>query len=240
MLLRVGERRGPDIHDRSDLNIRSGPQMREYEAIARRIAADSPGHVLDWGCGRGQMTWLLREQGLRVTAYDYRPSLDRPIRKTLEFEGVEADLSPDPVRVPYAADSFDAVLSCGVLEHVLDPDESLEELRRVLRPGGLFYVYKLPNKFSYLEWIARRIGIYHHGQNPLDQLYTDATASELLHRHGFRVIQRRRANLLPLTIVSKESQRLTAAIWGLNRVLSRVPVLNKLSTNLELVAQAPK
>jgi ubiquinone/menaquinone biosynthesis C-methylase UbiE len=213
--------------------------MREYQAIAQRIAADRPGHVLDWGCGRGQMTWLLRQQGIRVTAYDYRPSLDWPQRKPLEFEGVEADLSADPVRVPYADDSFDAVLSCGVLEHVLDPDRSLEELRRVLRPGGLLYVYKLPNRFSYLEWIARRIGIYHHGQNPLDRLYTEATAAELLRKHRFTLIQLRRANLLPLTIVSKESRSLTAAIWGLNRVLSRVPALNKLSTNLELVAQAP-
>ena len=53
---------------------------------------------------------------------------------------------------------FDAVLSCGVLEHVEDPDASLDEIRRVLQPGGTFYVYKLPNRASYLEAIARRLG----------------------------------------------------------------------------------
>ena len=44
--------RGDDI----DVNLRSGPQMREYEAIADRIAADRAGPILDWGCGWGQVS----------------------------------------------------------------------------------------------------------------------------------------------------------------------------------------
>ena len=69
----------------------------------------------------------------------------------------------DPWRLPFDDGAFDAVLSCGVLEHVEDPDASLEEIRRVLVPGGTFYVYKLPNRTSYLEAIARRAGLYYHG-----------------------------------------------------------------------------
>ena len=59
-------------------NVRSGPQGREYDAIADRVAADRPEHVLDWGAGHGQVTARLLGHGIRVTAYDYEP--DAPAR----------------------------------------------------------------------------------------------------------------------------------------------------------------
>ena len=58
-----------------------------------------------------------------------------------------------------------------MLEHVEDPDASLEEIRRVLVAGGTFYVYKLPNRTSYLEAIARRAGLYYHGELEHDRVY---------------------------------------------------------------------
>src|ERR1700685_2145721 len=56
----------------SDINIRSGPQMREYEKIADRVAAERLGPVLDWGCGWGQITDLLRKRDVDVVSYEYR------------------------------------------------------------------------------------------------------------------------------------------------------------------------
>ena len=41
-------------------------------------------------------------------------------------------LSPETWKLPYEDASFAAVLSCGVLEHVADPDASLEEVKRIL------------------------------------------------------------------------------------------------------------
>jgi 2-polyprenyl-3-methyl-5-hydroxy-6-metoxy-1,4-benzoquinol methylase len=51
-----------------DVNLRSGPQMREYVAIADRVAGERPGRVLDWGCGHGQISHLLRQRGVDVVA----------------------------------------------------------------------------------------------------------------------------------------------------------------------------
>jgi ubiquinone/menaquinone biosynthesis C-methylase UbiE len=45
----------------------------------------------------------------------------------------------DAHRIPLAQDSVDAVLIQAVLEHVLDPDEVISEVHRVLKPGGLVY-----------------------------------------------------------------------------------------------------
>jgi ubiquinone/menaquinone biosynthesis C-methylase UbiE len=227
-----------------DVNLRSAPQMVEYERIADRLAADRPGRVLDWGCGAGQVTALLRSRGLDVTAYDYRDDVDGPVVRPLpHFPEVQAHLSSEPVALPFAAGSFDAVLSCGVLEHVQDPDGSLDELKRVLAPGGTLYVYKLPNRWSYLEAVAKlasRLGapIYFHGKAPHDRVYDEAGARALLERHGYRVRELGVANMLPLTLPGPLARRLTGVIWRLNDALVRVPGLRALATNVELVADA--
>ncbi len=228
-----------------DVNIRSAPQMREYEQIAGRLAADAPGRVLDWGCGAGQMTALLRGRGLDVTAYDWRPGIDGTIVRPLEhFPEVQAHISSEPVALPFEDSRFDAVLSCGVLEHVHDPDGSLEELKRVLVPGGTIYVYKLPNRQSYLEATARvaaRFGapLYYHGKHEHDRLYDERDARVLLERHGYRVRELGLANMLPLTLPGPVARRLTSVLWWLNNALERVPGLRRLATNVELVATAP-
>jgi cyclopropane fatty-acyl-phospholipid synthase-like methyltransferase len=222
-----------------DINLRSGPQMREYEAIADRVAASAPGRVLDWGCGWGQVSHLLLERGVDVTSLEYRPEATEGQRVALErFPDVEALLTGEPVRLPFADDSFETALSVGVLEHVGDPDGSLDELRRVLVPGGRLYVYKLPNRHSYLERLARRMGLYYHGALPDDQLYTTDSARGLLERHGFAVESVRRANMLPLTLSHPVVHALTPLLWAANRVLARVPGLNRFATNVEAVAVA--
>ena len=227
---RLRERRGIEV------NLRSEPQMLEYKAIAARIAADRPRRVLDWGCGWGQVAKLLQDHGLDVTALDYRPHQDAAIEPLPRFPEIEAHFTPDPVGLPFEPGSFDAALSLGVLEHVADPNGSLEEIKRVLEPGGTFYVYKLPNRYSYLERLAKLMGLYYHGANPDDAVYTKRSAVALLREHGFEIQEFRRANMLPLTLEGTAATRAATAIWTANRALARVPALNLLSTNLELVA----
>ena len=214
--------------------------MKEYEAIVRRIVRDSPRSILDWGCGWGQITVLLRRAGLEATAFDYAPELDEPtVRPLPRYPEIEAHFGPDPVELPFADESFDAVLSCGVLEHVARPHGSLDEIRRVLRPRGTFYVYKLPNRASYLEWIAKRLGLYYHGANEDDAVYSLRSAEDLIRSHGFEVTESRYANMLPLTVTSGLANRAAPVVWASNRGLARLPGLNRVATNVELVARAP-
>jgi ubiquinone/menaquinone biosynthesis C-methylase UbiE len=227
------ERRGLDVH------LRSEPQMLQYRAIVDRIARDDPGRTLDWGCGFGQVSHLLREAGVDVVPFDYRPDSTEPGLEPLErYPGLTAHVSPDPVALPFPDDNFASALSCGVLEHVSDPDGSLDELRRVLRPGGTLYVYNLPNRWSYVERLARMLGLYYHGALPHDRVYTLRSATELLERHGFDVRHARRARMLPLAVSGRLATRAARPIWLASSVLERVPGLNLVATTLELVASA--
>ena len=206
--------------------------MLQYRALARDLARRRPGRMLDWGAGWGQVTALLHEEGVEAVAFDYQADVEGPTTRPLErYPGIEVHVSPDPVRLPFEDGSFDTVLSCGVLEHVENPDASLDEIRRVLRSGGTFYVTNLPNRYSYTERVARMLGLYYHGRLPNDRVYTTRTARELLQRHGFHVEELRRVHMLPLTLGGP-----ARLIWNASRALERIPGLNLAATSLELVA----
>lgn len=80
---------------------------------------------------------------LRLLHIAPAPPLERWLRTlhhvryvTADLERVGVDVRLDLTRLPWAAQSFDAVLCNHVLEHVPDDRAALRELRRVLRPGG--------------------------------------------------------------------------------------------------------
>jgi SAM-dependent methyltransferase len=221
-----------------DVNLRSGPQMREYTHIADRIAAEHVSPVLDWGCGFGQVAHLLLQRGVQVEPFDYREGEQLRAVQLDTFPNLRARVSGDPVALPFPHDHFEAVLSCGVLEHVQYPEASLRELHRVLRPGGRLFIYKLPNRFSYLELVARMLGLYYHGSLPHDRVYDQRRALDLLIGCGFRVDNFRRTNMLPLTLTGDLASRHAERIWRVNRWMGRVPVARLAATNLEVDATA--
>ncbi len=233
-------RSAPSASPNAELNVHAGLQMREYATIADRIAADKPSSVLDWGCGHGQMSSLLRSRGLATTSYDFRPDGDGELHTLEKYPEIQAHWGADQVRLPYDTGAFDAVLSCGVLEHVEYPAASLDELRRVLKLGGTLYVYKLPSRASWTEWVARRLGgrIFYHGMATHDRLYHLQEARALVERSAFRVAEARYTNVLPFLLPLRFSERAIERLWALNRWLSRLPGLRRLANNVELVARA--
>lgn len=219
-----------------DVNLHARPQGLEYDAIAARIARDRPSRVLDWGAGLGQVSRRLVDLGLDTTSYVYEDGAAPRTEPFGRYPGLEAVVGGDPVALPFADASFDAVLSCGVLEHVSDPHGSLDELFRVLQPGGRLYVYKLPNRRSYLEAIAKRLGWYYHGKLPDDRVYDLDGARELVAGHGFAIEQARLANMLPLTIRHAAVERFADGWWRANGALAAVPGVRLVATNVDVIA----
>ena len=128
--------------------------LRKAEVV-KNLKPDG-GRLLDWGCGYGQMSYLLRNRGFEVVPYTIEAEEPSPSNSFLREQDLDVVYGEDPVRLPFEDESFDLVLSCGVLEHVEDENGSIAEIRRTLRPGGMFVVMMLPNEWSYAEFMARK------------------------------------------------------------------------------------
>src|SRR4051794_13022231 len=96
--------------------------------------------VLDLGCGYGGRTVWYAERYApnRISGIEISPMMVDRCRAFAERRGADS-VSFDvgfAERLEFDDDSFDVVLSYDVLEHVQDPARALEEIARVLRPGG--------------------------------------------------------------------------------------------------------
>jgi SAM-dependent methyltransferase len=100
--------------------------------ILDRLPAGAAPTVLDYGSGEGKHLHLVRKvkPRARLVGVDVR---DTHTKVDFEFHRVAGDAA-----LPFDADTFDLVISCDVLEHVESIERSLDEIRRVLRPGGAF------------------------------------------------------------------------------------------------------
>lgn len=197
--------------------------LRKAEVV-RNMKPDG-GRLLDWGCGYGQMSFLLRNRGFEVVSYTIEAEELSPWYSFLREQNLDVFYCEDPLRLPFEEESFDAVLSCGVLEHVEDESGSLAEIRRILRPAGLFIVMMLPNEWSYAEFMARNI----FRASDHDRLYSIAKMQELLARFGFQAVETWYSNTLPrnFTPLPERLRQLLGAhphMWlRVETWLSRIP-----------------
>jgi SAM-dependent methyltransferase len=97
------------------------------------LAPQKGERILDLGCGDGQLTQRIAATGAIVTAIDASPEMVAAARS----RGIAADKGPAEL-LPYSDRSFDAVFSNAVLHWVRGQDEMMEQVKRVLRPGGRF------------------------------------------------------------------------------------------------------
>jgi len=100
--------------------------------------------TLEVGCHDGMVSCALAEKGYHATATDQRSNSFDPRAKNA---GVELE-AVDAAHLPYGDNSFDAVFSYDTFEHLADPETSLHEMLRVLKPGGIFFAYFGPLAMS--------------------------------------------------------------------------------------------
>lgn len=134
------QRFDPDAyHTRSSLPVRAIEALR-IRAIRRLLAATDGTRVLEVGVGGGNV--LERMPGVRLGV-----DLSRVIlRKARARLGSAVPLLRcDAMALPFADACFDRVYCSEVLEHVLEPEAVVREMRRVLAPGGSVVV-SVPNE----------------------------------------------------------------------------------------------
>lgn len=91
--------------------------------------------ILDLGAGEGQIARLAAEAGSEVVGVD--PTWSQ-MREAQHRGGGPRYAQAGAAELPFDSDAFDAVVACLVFEHIEELDSAVDEVARVLRPGGRF------------------------------------------------------------------------------------------------------
>ena len=104
-----------------------------YERIPQKIRGME---VLEIATGPGLLARHVAPAARRMIATDYSDGMIAEAKKGPRPANLEFEVA-DAMSLPYADGSFDAVLIANALHIVPDPVKALNEIERVLRPGGL-------------------------------------------------------------------------------------------------------
>jgi SAM-dependent methyltransferase len=142
-------------------------QERRLALILEATGVRIHGQVLENGCGVGMYLKRLAAAGGQVFGLEVEPGRAAEARANLAPFPNAQILCAAGERLPFPAQAYDLVLSHEVLEHVQDDRLAVQEMARVLRPGGRIALF-VPNRGYPFEThgIYWR-GQYHFGNIPL-------------------------------------------------------------------------
>jgi ubiquinone/menaquinone biosynthesis C-methylase UbiE len=136
------------------------------------------------GAGTDHLQWA--RAGAICHGVDLTDAAIEATRKRLVEYGLESDLTRiDAECLPFEDSSFDVVYSWGVIHHSEHPERIIEEIRRVLKPGGRFIgmmygrhslvALRVWAKFGLAKgkpWMSLREGVWNHVESIGTKAYT--------------------------------------------------------------------
>ncbi len=156
------------------------------DGVVEWLAPQRGERILDLGCGDGRLTERILAAGADVEGVDASPTMIEAARA----RGIKA-IEAKAEQLPYDDTSFDAVFSNAALHWVRDQDAMMDQVHRVLKPGGRF----VAEMGGHGNIAAIRVGLMavlaRHGYGdredgvnyyPTQELYRDR-----LEKHGFNV-----------------------------------------------------
>ncbi|MEY3901140.1 MAG: hypothetical protein RL189_446 [Pseudomonadota bacterium] len=176
-----------------------------FEFFDRTLCDWNGKRVLDLGCGGGFVSEFLAARGATVVGVDPSAPLLNVARGHSSGRGLNIDYKVGTGEaIPAADGAFDVVVCVDVLEHVADLSKVLQEVRRVLKPQGLFF-YDTINRttFSFLwmivalEWISGRIP---RGTHDWRKFIRPHELLDLLNKNGFKPTEQAGLNISSLTM----------------------------------------
>jgi ubiquinone/menaquinone biosynthesis C-methylase UbiE len=177
---------------------RSEPFQRWFSDLAASL---STGPLLEIGCGEGILLSVFRSP----TRAGIDPSIRALVRARKRSAAHCAVARAE--ELPFPSESFDVVVSVGVMEHFENQDSASAEIRRVLTRSGhyiaLFHIdmtraerlrvkareflFPLPRLIALAKWAHKKL--FHPITQPLRKSYTIESARTILERNGLNVKQ---------------------------------------------------
>jgi SAM-dependent methyltransferase len=140
--------------------------------VKRFLKKHKNNRILDIGCGTGLNSEVLQEFG---EVYSVDPSL-----KALDFcrdKGLKNVLVGKVEELPFTDSIFDMVIALDVIEHVKDDVGAVNEIRRVLKPGGIFICFVPAFMFLWSEQDEKLMHYRRYTRDSLSSLFGDGWAS---------------------------------------------------------------
>lgn len=164
-----------------------------YRPFWRKYIRKSDG-ILEIGCGTGVFTSELRKLCRSITAVELSPKMAAEARR--RNVGVDIRIG-SAHRLPFPAQRFDAVACINSFSYIVDQQQALREIARVLKPNGVLLIIDM-NFRCPAYWIMyltrhRRLKHFFHRliQSNPEQLQA------LLQENGFRVLHCAGGNFVP-------------------------------------------
>lgn len=130
--------------------------------IFQAVAYRQPARILEIGCGRGFYVNALAEFKTikRIDGIEIEPAYLAQAQQAVTHKKVHL-IEASAYALPYPDHSFDMVLLTEVLEHLTDEKQALQEIRRVLKPGGWLVAtvpsVDFPFWWDPLNWLLMRV-----------------------------------------------------------------------------------
>ena len=166
-----------ELHNEYDINRRLSVIFDELLTI------DMSGlRVLDLGCGSGWFSLQAGKRGGKVFSLDISQSLAKITKERTS----QNSLAADAAALPFQAHQFDIVISSEMLEHLSEPERSIEEISRVLASGGLVALTTPNRKWLWLVKLASTFKLRPYGG--YENFLSFKDVANFIDMHGLRII----------------------------------------------------
>jgi SAM-dependent methyltransferase len=163
-----------------------GVRRLELAVLTRYLDLVPGQRILDVGSGKGALCGQLARGEHTVVGVDPSGTATRIAKSYVNPDG--AFLLGAGESLPFSSERFDRAVSVCVLEHTKDDARVLDEVHRVLKPGGVFALTVDCLDSPHISEGFRR---HHREEYRCNQLYGEAKLREMLARAGFETLETR-------------------------------------------------